>query len=141
MAKNVTKWPKMVTKWSQNGHKMVKIGQKCHKMAKNGQKMVKNGHIIVKNGEKCHKMAKDGQKRSKMTIFYDYEFIPAEGESQCGNIKIFLSLKILREIDFIDSRITKTAKSASLGSVNFVHLVNFSLQKVQQFIKIKIQSL
>ena len=38
----------------------------------------------------------------------------------------------LREINFEDSR---SAKSAVLGAVNLVHLVNFSLQKVQKFIK------
>ena len=50
----------------------------------------------------------------------------------------FCITQILREINFVDSR---CAKTAILGAVNFVHLVNFSLQKVQKFIKIKIQSL
>ena len=49
--------------------------------------------------------------------------------------------EILREINFEDSRGAKSAVFAILGAVNFVHLVNFSLQKVQKFIKIQIQSL
>ena len=49
--------------------------------------------------------------------------------------------EILREINFVDSRSAKTTIFAILGAVNFVHLGNFSLQKVQKSIKIKIQSL
>ena len=47
----------------------------------------------------------------------------------------------LREINFGDSRSAKTAVFALLGAVKFVHLVNIRLQKVQEFMKIKIQSL
>ena len=46
-----------------------------------------------------------------------------------------VSLHILREINFVDSRSAKTAIFAILGAVNFVHLVNISLQKVQKFLK------
>ena len=46
--------------------------------------------------------------------------------------------QILREINFVDSRGAKSAIFAILGAVNFVHLVNFSLQKVQKIIKINI---
>ena len=53
----------------------------------------------------------------------------------------FCMTEILREINFVDSRSAKTAGFAISGAVNFVHLVSFSLQKVQKFIKIKIQSL
>ena len=53
----------------------------------------------------------------------------------------FCITEILREINFEDSRSAKFAFFAILGAVNFVHLVNSSLQKVQKFIKIKIQSL
>ena len=49
--------------------------------------------------------------------------------------------KILREIDFGDSKSAKTAVFAILGALNFVHLVNISLSKVQKFMKIKIQNL
>ena len=37
--------------------------------------------------------------------------------------------KILREINFEDSKIAKTAIFAILRAVNFVQMVNFSLQK------------
>ena len=56
-------------------------------------------------------------------------------------ISRFYITEILREINFVDSRNTKTAVFANLGAVNFVHLVNFNLQKVQKFTKMKIQSL
>ena len=49
--------------------------------------------------------------------------------------------QILREINFGDSISVKAAGFATLGAVNFVKLVNFNLQKVQKFTKIKIQSL
>ena len=55
--------------------------------------------------------------------------------AQCGNFKIFLSLRLYVKLS------AKTAAFAILGAVNFVHLqivVNFSLQKI---IKIKIQNL
>ena len=52
----------------------------------------------------------------------------------------FCITQILREINFVDSRSAKTAVFAISGDVIFVHLVNFSLQKVQKFIKAKIQS-
>ena len=53
----------------------------------------------------------------------------------------FCITQILREINFWDSRSAKTAIFALLGAVNFVNLVNISLQKVQKFIKVKIQSI
>ena len=43
----------------------------------------------------------------------------------------FCITDILREINFVDSRSAKIAVFAILGAVNYVHLVNFSLQKVQ----------
>ena len=48
---------------------------------------------------------------------------------------------ILREINFEDSRRAKSAVFAIFGAVNFVQLVNFSLQKVQKVVKIKIHNL
>ena len=47
----------------------------------------------------------------------------------------FSIIQILREINFVDSRSAKTAGFAILGAMTFGHLVNFSLQKVQKFIK------
>ena len=61
--------------------------------------------------------------------------------SQCGNFKIFVSLRFYVKFNFVDSRSAKTSIFAILGAVNFVNLENFSLPKVQKFIKIKIQSL
>ena len=48
--------------------------------------------------------------------------------------------QILRVIKFGDSRSAKS-KNAIFGPLNFVHLVHFSLQKVQKCIKIKIHTL
>jgi len=47
----------------------------------------------------------------------------------------FCITEILREINFEDSKSAKSAVFAILGAVNFVHLVNFSFQKMQKFIK------
>ena len=61
------------------------------------------------------------------------------------NFQDFSITQILREINFEDSRSGKTAFFAFLGAtnhiINFVNLVNFSLQKMQKLIKIKIESL
>ena len=46
--------------------------------------------------------------------------------------------QIFREINFGEFRSCKTPIFALLGALNVVNLVNFSLQKVQKFIKIKI---
>ena len=53
----------------------------------------------------------------------------------------FAITQILCEINFGDYVSAKTVVSTILGALNFAHLVNCSLQKVQKFIKIKIQSL
>ena len=47
----------------------------------------------------------------------------------------------LREINFEESKSSKTAISAIVGALKMINLLNFSLQKVQEFLKIKIQSL
>ena len=53
-----------------------------------------------------------------------------------------MSLRFLHEINFGDCRSCKTAIFfAILGTVNCINLANFSLQKVQKFMTIKIQSL
>ena len=49
--------------------------------------------------------------------------------------KDFSVTQIFREINFGESRSAKTAVFAILGALNFHNLVNFSLQKVQKFIK------
>ena len=52
----------------------------------------------------------------------------------------FSFAQILREINFGESRTSKTAVFAVFGALNFANLVNFNLQKVQKCIKIKVQS-
>ena len=51
----------------------------------------------------------------------------------------FSVTQILREINFGEFRSSKNAIFAIFGTPNFIDLVNFSLQKVQKFMKIKIQ--
>ena len=53
----------------------------------------------------------------------------------------FSITQILREINFGGSRSSKTAVLAILGALKMSILVNFSLQKMQKFIKILILSL
>ena len=53
----------------------------------------------------------------------------------------FSVIQILREINFGHSRSCETAILAIFGALNFANLVNFRLQKVLKFIKIKIQNL
>ena len=50
-------------------------------------------------------------------------------------IQNFSVTQILREINFGDSRSAKCAISTHSEGLNFVNLVDFSLQKVQKFIK------
>ena len=47
-----------------------------------------------------------------------------------SEIRDFCITQILRENNFVDSRSTKTAIFAITGAVNFVNMVNFSIQKV-----------
>ena len=53
---------------------------------------------------------------------------------------ICATTQILREINFDDSRSSKTAVFAIFEAQNFVDLVNSILEKEQKVIKIKIQS-
>ena len=53
----------------------------------------------------------------------------------------FAISQILSEINFGDFGSAKTAVFALFGALNIANLVNCSLQKVQKYIKIKIQSL
>ena len=48
--------------------------------------------------------------------------------------------QILREINFGESRNGKIVILVILGALNCVDLVNFSLQKVEKTVKIRIQS-
>ena len=50
----------------------------------------------------------------------------------------FSVTQILREINFIELRTCKSAVFDILGAVNVVNLADFRLQKVQNFMKIKI---
>ena len=50
-------------------------------------------------------------------------------------------IQILREIKIGESRNSKTTIFAIFEALNFVCWVNFSLHKVQKFMKIKIQGL
>ena len=61
--------------------------------------------------------------------------------SQCGNIRIFPSFHISREINFGESESPKNAVFAILVALYFLNLVHFSLQKVQKIIKVIFQSL
>ena len=54
------------------------------------------------------------------------------------NFQDFCITQILLEINFVDSRSVKTPVFAIFGALNFINLVNFSLQKVQKCIKIQI---
>ena len=53
----------------------------------------------------------------------------------------FSITQILREINLGESRSAKNAVFAILGALKLVDLMNFSLQKVQKCIEVKIQSL
>ena len=53
------------------------------------------------------------------------------------NFQDFFVTRILCEINFGKSRSSKTADFAIFGALNFVDLVNFSLLRVQKFIKSK----
>ena len=53
----------------------------------------------------------------------------------------YSAAQILREINFGEPRISKTTIFANFVALNVVHLEIFSLEKLQIFIKIKIQSL
>ena len=50
----------------------------------------------------------------------------------------FSVTQILREINFGESRSSKTAVFAIFGPLTVGHSVNFSLQKVKKLIKVKI---
>ena len=53
----------------------------------------------------------------------------------------FSVIQILREINIGEPRSSKTPVFPVFEALNFVNLVNFSLQKTQKFLKIKIQGL
>ena len=53
----------------------------------------------------------------------------------------FLSIRFYVKLNFGESRNSKPAVFAIFGALNFIDFVNFSLQKVQKYMEIKIQSL
>ena len=53
----------------------------------------------------------------------------------------FSVIRILREINIGKTRSSKTAVFAIFVSLNFANLENFSLQEVQEFVRIKIKPL
>ena len=57
----------------------------------------------------------------------------------CGNVWIFLSLRFYVKSNLENVEVLKIAIFAKLGVMIFVNLVSFSLQKVQKFIKMKIE--
>ena len=57
--------------------------------------------------------------------------------SWCGKFRIFLSLRFYVKSILENLREPKTFFFALFGALNFANLVNFSLLKVQKFIKIK----
>ena len=56
-------------------------------------------------------------------------------KSQCGNFMIFSVTQILRETNLGESKSSKTAIFAIIVALIMINLVNFSLQKVQKFIR------
>ena len=82
-----------------------------------------------------------------MDSFQNRSLFPLVSSIKLVNIIIqakfqdFSVIHILREINFGESKSSKTAVFAIFGASKFVNLVDFSLQKVQKFIKVKIQSL
>jgi len=61
---------------------------------------------------------------------------------QCGNLMNFSVIQILREINFGTSRSSKSLVFFAIsGALNFVYLADFILQRMQKFMKTKIQSL
>ena len=58
-----------------------------------------------------------------------------------ANSELFSFIQVLLEINFGESRSCKTAVFALFGAMNFVQMANFSLQKMQIYLKIKIKSL
>ena len=57
-------------------------------------------------------------------------------ENTVGKFQDFSVIQILREISFGESRSSETAVLTMFSALNFVHLVIFSLQKVQNLIEI-----
>ena len=79
----------------------------------------------------------------------DYMVYMFKYDSTHGRFKVstvcnthnFSVTQILREINFGGLRSYKSANFAISGALNFAHLANFSLEKVQTLITIKLKSL
>ena len=60
---------------------------------------------------------------------------------QCGNFMVFLPLRFYVKSILRLPEVQKLPVFASLGALDFVDFLEFSLQKVQKIIRIKIESL
>ena len=60
--------------------------------------------------------------------------------AQCGNFRIFLLFRFYVKSSFENLEVVKLPFFAFLGALNFHHLLNFSLQKVQKFIQMKFRA-
>ena len=76
-------------------------------------------------------------------LFWNFQKLTEVMLNLCTVWKLhyFSVTQILREINFGESRSSKTAGFAIVWALNMIYLADFSLQKVQKFIMIKIQSL
>ena len=62
-------------------------------------------------------------------------------DTKVWNVQDSSVSQILREINFVEFKSSKTTVFAIIGALDFDNLAIFSLQKVQKFMKIKIQCL
>ena len=72
------------------------------------------------------------------TVTLDSVKITVNYSTQCGNFMIFLSIRFYMKSIFGMLEVLKMPFLALLETLNFEFMVNFSLQKVQKFIEIKI---
>ena len=79
------------------------------------------------------------QIRGDEYVVHSYHLLKS-GYSTVWIFQHFSVIQNLREINFGESRSSKTAVFAIFGALNFLDLVDFNLQKVQKFMKIKNQS-
>ena len=63
------------------------------------------------------------------------------GRTTMWKFEDFFVIQILREINFGESRSSRTAVCVVFGALNIGNLVNFNFLKVQKFLEIKIQRL
>ena len=75
-------------------------------------------------------------KLRKLVSQKNFEF----GKTQCGNFRIFLALRFYVKSILENLEVLYLLLFAILGTLNFVNLVNFTLQNMQKCIEIKPQS-